>query len=319
LRIALSLLAAVLLAASSASTSTANLNSGAAAESATIAFDPPVDKPLRYRWEKTVAGDGKSTTHWSVDEYRFQPSEDGYKLSVSPVSTGTNESDPQRLAFMKKLSDLTRFPFVLNVNEDAEIVALERADEVWAMLFKTLRNHVADRSKAGSPEVKAVEAVIAAYERMPAETRLAHLTETVKPLLEFASTKTTVGEPMVAKLEAASPFGTVHHDVAVTLNRVTNGVAHLSLRASLPRADFDKIMRGVLDGVASQAMAPAELAKLKAQFSGLEDYRHETQAEYEVSVKDGILERLRSTETVELTFEGKSERRVTTRSLSRIR
>lgn len=68
------------------------------AQIAVIPFDPPLDAPLRYRWEKAVQRDGKTRMSWAVSDFRFEEQGDGFRLTVSPVGSGSNETDPARLA-----------------------------------------------------------------------------------------------------------------------------------------------------------------------------------------------------------------------------
>ena len=290
----------------------------ASAQTATIMFDPPVGKPLTYRWEKSVRNEGQATTTaWTVDEYRFEADGDGYRLTVKPVSHGAPETPPETAALMKELTALTRVPFVLRVNEDAEIVALDRSDELWAGIFKAMRASIGNKAP-GTAEAKGIEAVISPFENMPPEARLAKLTESVQPLIEFAATETTVGEPITVKAAAASPFGAVERDVTISLNRVAGGIAYITVRASLPQAEFQKLMRSVLDGLAKDAMSAADLAKAKAEIGNLKAYRHESQADYEVSISDGILQRFSSTETIEIAAGKDSKQRVTKTSITRL-
>ena len=290
------------------------------AKTAVIVFDPPLDEPLSYRWEKTVEQDGKTRMSWSVDEYRFEDRKDGYRLTVKPVSSGSNETGPAQLAIQKKIEELTRFPFVLRLSGEGEIVELERSDEFWAAMFKVMREFLGEKALAGRTPgaAKAAESVVAMFEGMPPAVRLAKLTEPVQPLVEFAGTETTLGQPISAKVESESPFGgTLNRDVTVSLTKVANGVAYLSVRTSLPRAEFDKLMQSVVGKLGKDASA-ADAAKMKAGFASLKSYRQESRADYRVAVEDGMLESFQSTETIEIGNADKTTRRVTTVSLTRV-
>ena len=101
-----------------------------AGETAVIPFDPPLGEALRYRSERSLEKNGKTTLNWAVNDYTFEETEEGYRLTVTPVSGGSNETDPEAIAFVKLLSDLTRIPYVVQISPEVEIVGLDRGDEI---------------------------------------------------------------------------------------------------------------------------------------------------------------------------------------------
>ena len=97
------------------------------AVTALIPFDPPLDATLRYRWEKSIQKDGKTDLNWIVYDCRFEKSGDGYRLTVNPVSSGSNETDPAKIAMMKRIEELTRRPFILRLDGEGVIKEVEDA------------------------------------------------------------------------------------------------------------------------------------------------------------------------------------------------
>lgn len=253
-----------------------------------------------------------------MDDFRFEETKDGYKLRVEPVSFGTNEDNPVKREFLKKLEELTKLPFVLRLNEDAEITELEGSDEYWSKITDALRSGLATLEPKPAGHGKMIEAVVGLYTDMPAEVRLAKLTESVQPLVEFAWTETTVGKPVLTDIEGMSPLGPVRQEVAITLNRVSDGFAHFTIRSSIPKAEMKKLTAAMLDRLNNGALKPEEVAKAKAELAAVKDFNAETVAQYKVGLEDGMLETFHATQTVTATENDKPKRRTKTRSLQRM-
>jgi len=289
------------------------------ATTAEIPFDPPLDSKVRYRWEKTEQRDGKTEMSWSVDDFQFEQIDSGYRLIVTPVNSGSNETDPRKLAMMQRLDELTRRPFVLRLNDSGEIEELEDADFYWSTIYTVLREEIGKGAEGkddlGLREV--LENVLAMFQRMPADARQALLTESIQPVVEFADTHTEIGNPLISAVATPSPYGaTINRDVTISLQKVTNGRAFLTIISSIPRAELDKLMQAFLKQLTALPVDKRkEAERVTASFEG---FRHDTRSDYEVSVDDGLLERFLSTETIEVSGEGKQSRKVTTRSLARV-
>ena len=285
-----------------------------------VPFDPPLGQNLSYRWEKTDTKDGKTTMSWSLDRFRFEEAGEGYKLIVEPVSSGSNETDPVKLQMMKRLEEMIRMPFVLRLNAEAEIVELERGDEYWAKIMAALREALANRG--GRPAVqegRAIAAILDMFQKMPAEARLAKLTESVQPLVEFAYTKTSVRSPIRAQVDTASPFGgTLKQDVVISLTKVEKGFAHLTVRMNVPREELLKLTAAMVSRLQNGVLDKDQVAKLNAGMAALKEVQSETIADYRISTEDGMLESFRSTQTISVTEGDKKEQRVRTMSLTRV-
>jgi hypothetical protein len=287
--------------------------------SAEIPFDPPADAKVRYRWEKSVLDDGKTSLSWSIDDYQFEQTDDGYRLTVTPVSAGSNETDPRKLAIMNRLDELTKRPFVLLLNNLGEIERLEDADYYWNTIFQVLKEElakaVAAKKDAAFPGV--LESVLSMFQKMPAEARQGLLTESVQPVVEFANTSTEVGKPLTASIETASPFGgKLNRDIAINLKRVDDDHAFLTLTSQVPRAELEKLMQSFLTQLTS---LPADKRKEgEKAMAAFKDFKHDTQSDYEVSMVDGLLVDFSSTEVVQVNDEQSEKRKVTIRRLTRI-
>lgn len=286
------------------------------AQIATVPFTPPLDVPLRYRWEKTVKKDGKIGMTWSVADYRFTEFGNGYRLTITPVDSGSNETDPQRLALERKLEKLLNYPFVLRLDGDGVIEQLENGDQYWLTIMTVLREELSRTSnKVGSNQaLEGVRAVMDMFEKMPADARLALLTEAVQPIVEFGATETEVGKPLLTTVEGASPFGgTIKRDVVISLVKIADQIAYLSVRSTIPRAELEKLTTTVVERFAQLPID--KRAEMKANLAALANFRHDTTSDYQLSLKDGMLSKFHSTETVEVNDKAAKRRRVTTRSI----
>jgi hypothetical protein len=288
-------------------------------QTASIPFGPPIDKPLRYRWEKSVQKDGGTRSSWTVSEYRFTRAGKGFELRVTPIDEGTNETDPAMLAAYKRLEQLISRPFVLQLGADGAIEGMKDQDHYWSAIISILKQALDSRAGEKSNEASfraAANRVVQLFETMPAETRLNLLTESVQPLLEFGETETSVGEPLTASLDTPSPFGgSLKRDVNIRLERVEGGKAHLVIGSSVPHAELQKLANGVV----AKVLPGKDGAEITRGLAALQEYRHDTVANYVVSVGDGMLESYSSVETIQAEDKGRTERRVTTRKLVQVR
>ena len=285
-------------------------------ETVAIPFDPPLED-VKYRWQRTEERDGKVTMSWAVNLLTFEEIEDGHRLSVKALSSGSNEADPEKLRVRAKLEELMDLPYVLRLNADAEIVELEAGDEYWTKIFQVMREALA-KDKPTANEAKAIEGVISVFQKMPPDVKLSKLTEPVQPLVEFGNVELTVGEPIVTEIETASPFGGIlKQNVALNLHKVVDGIAFLTIRSSVPREEFAKLMGAFIDQV-GKFSDKAKPEEMKSQLATAEELKFETVADYQVSIADGMLRSYQEQRTV-VAIAGKDKaRQVRTTSVVRV-
>lgn len=291
-----------------------------AAQSADIPFDPPLDAKVRYRWEQSVERDGKTDMLWSVFDYEFEPIETGYRLTVTPVNSGSNETNPTMIAIMKRIEELTRRPFVLKLNPSGEIEEVVEADKYWSTIFKVMKEEIAkEAATKKDPLFGQVTAnMLGMLEKMPADARKALMTEEVQPVVEFADTHTEVGSPIASSIDTPSPFGGVlKRDVTISLAKVADSKAYLTIRSSIPRAELDKLMQAFIKQLT--VLPDTKRSEAEKGLTSLKDFRHDTLSDYQVSVEDGLLERFHSTETVIVSDGDKQKVRVTTRTMTQMK
>jgi hypothetical protein len=294
-------------------------NTEAGVETAVIPFDPPLGESLRYRSERSLQKDGKTKLIWDINDYSFQETDDGYSLTVTPVSGGSNETDPEAIAFMKLLADLSRIPYVVRINGEAEIVGLDSGDEFWSKLTSALKSALGEKAKRPE-QTKALQGVISLYENMPAENRLALLTEPVSPLISMSLTETAIGKPVVASIETESPFGgTLKRQVTISLTRVDGDFAYLTARTTTPGAEVEKLTMKLLNRMGVNFNGPEKAKERDAAIATLRAMKVETVSYYKIALADGMLETFQSTETVDAIVDGKQVGRVKTHALTRLR
>lgn len=287
-------------------------------ETVSIPFDPPIGQSVSYRWEKTDEREGRADLSWSVNRFRFEEAEDGYRIIVEPVSWGFNETDPIKLSIMNKLAELTDLPFVLRTNQDVEIVELEDQDKYWAKVFAAVRESLAEGNV--TPEQRqAMSVVTDVLEKSPRDVRLAQLIESIQPLVEFALTEPSLGTPISVQVDTQSPLGgTVKQDRTISLAKVDKGFAHLTVRASVPREEMEKATSALLETVGKPFAKDADFAKMKAQLSAFKEFKSETIADYKVSLESGMLESFKATRTISVVDSNKSNKRTISTSLTRV-
>lgn len=282
-----------------------------------IPFDPPIETSLRYRWERSVQKNGKTDIGWSVSDYRFEETKDGYRLIVTPVSSGSNETDPAALAFLKRLEELFRQPFVLRLDENGSIQALENADVYWSTMFKVMREELG--RKDGKPlddkGKQMLDEVIRLFEGMPAQNRLSLMTEEIQPLVEFGNVELDSVEPISASVEVQSPFGgTLTRDTTISLKRVEKGIASLSIRSFVPKEELTKLVQTMFAKL--ESLPPETRAEAKQSIAAFKQFEHVTAADYDVSMEDGVLTRYHSVETIVVEDKDGINRKITTQTLT---
>jgi hypothetical protein len=284
---------------------------------ASLPFEPPLDRPLRYRYQKVVDKNGKKDMSWSLDDYRFAKAADGYLVTVTPVSYGFDDSDPLKAAFYKKLADLISRPYVLKVDAEARITELVDAEAYLKEIQAAADAALVESPPGGKPlepEVrKFISDFMQSFFTMTPEARLAVFTQSAQPFFEFAATEWSSAEPLEAELEAASPFGDVKRKVRVSLTQVGPDAASLSVHSTVSPAEIERILKAVIRKFASGLPTKPTEQQLQDAVRGL---RMEGHGSYDVSLSDGLVVKYRSTETVQ---GGPSDdRNVTTVSLERV-
>lgn len=284
-------------------------------------FDPPVDTPLRYRWEKIVTDDGKTEIEWDISSFTFEPTDQGFSLTVQSLERGSNETDPEWLAVEEKLKDLMSKPFVLQLSADGTIVSLDEANLYWGRIFKALEEGYAEAGNDGQPlkpkEREIMTRVLSIFRDMSPEARLSILTESIQPALEFAQTELT-DEPLTTTIESQSPFGgTIEHEIRIGLDELDQDSALLRVHSSISPEGLRDLTKTMVSRIATLADAPLDATEHQEvkDVTATMKFQHETTAHYRVSIVSGLTEDYESTETIDVSAGGNTSRKVTVRSL----
>jgi hypothetical protein len=267
-----------------------------AAQRAQIPFSPPVGQKLSYRLarvDKEAGGEKRSEGQVDVS---FRRARDGYAMEVVYVLG----SGAAGFAGDPALSLLTK-PLSFRVNDGGEIVGIDNETAYWAS-FELLMA----KMEQGSKDAAAVRSAVDMLRGLPAQSRLALLSRGVAPLLALSASELGVGETLEAEEEGQTPMGPVPQQVRLTLDRVSEGRAHVTSVSTIPAAQLEAAMRRF---VAETKAAPFEEKLVSI----------EHRESYEVDLATGLAERYVSTKTVETESAGKRAAGVRTETIERIR
>ena len=104
----------------------------------------------------------------------------------------------------------------------------------------------------------------------------------------------------------------------ITLTDVRDGLAHLTIRSTIPREELEKLTMTLLEKIKSGGLSDEKLAQAKAALSGAAEFREETIADYRIDVENGLLQSFQSKQTISVSEGGKTNNRVKVHSLKRV-
>lgn len=281
-----------------------------------IPFSPPTDKPLTYLYEKIEQKDGKTVTETSVDRYSFTPDGEGFVLSVVPVSSTSDDTNPdaQRMREVV-LASMGDRPYSLVINESAEITEFVDGAGYWGAVISALRGQLEAKTDTEAKK-QAIRGFLGQLERTPADVRLSMMTQHIQPMVEFALTELDPAKPITTQVETGTLLGgKIMQDIIIKADPPANGAVHVSLTSSIPRREIERLTAQVLDSFkgaadkSNQAQAESALASLK-------ELRSDSVADYQIAQDTGVLQSYQLVRTVVATDQGESRTRVTTTRLT---
>ncbi|MES2903678.1 MAG: hypothetical protein V4696_05780 [Pseudomonadota bacterium] len=281
-----------------------------------IPFTPPVGEKIRYRWQKTDSKDGKSRLSWEIYDASFEKAGKGYRLTITPIDGGTDgKKSAAQIAFEKKLKELTKRPFIVEVSEDASISSVVDEARFWGDIERAMTTTV-----AGTPdqnERKAIQFVRAFFTDMSAEARTSLLIKDLQPLMEFAATDLEEAADILPfEFETTSAFNTkITMEGTVSVLGFDDDVAVFSL---VSRLSPESLRKATAELLSKLPVDWEKMTEAQAAIDAVKHMRHENRNEYVVSRKDGMLLKFTSTEEVSVEAEGKTDHRITTKTLTRI-
>lgn len=286
-------------------------------EEVTIPFEPPLGQSLTYRAQKIVEKDGVKQTLTTVETYRFEEDGNGYRLVVTPKSIADDDKSPIMKAIAEAMGDLMLRPYAFRVSEHGELGEMIDQDVYWNAMFDALAKtkYTARDGKPVDPKHRQVlDNYINSMRGMSAEARAALMAEGSQPVLTFAGTAIAIGSTVQNRVEVPSPFGgRIARDVTIKLDRVDGNVAYFKMTDTIPRSELEAAVKAMFSKL-DKEMA----AKLAPKIAEMAQFSSDTTSEYAVSLGDGLLDDYKSVETVVAVSEGKTNRRVTTKTLRRV-
>ncbi len=281
-----------------------------------VPFDPPLDRPLRYRRSKEVDKAGRTQSVWTVDEYIFSPTDDGFRLRVRTLDTGIEGADPAtREAFRRTVLRFNR-PFVLLLDERGAIVGMEDEEAYWSEMLRATEQMIREARVPTTPaEQAAVQHMVGLFRDTPPEARLAVIAEAAAPILEFGAVELTLGEEITNELETTGLFGaTARHLIRVRPERLEGGRLFVTMFSSVPREDLIRNTEQFLaripvtgEGSNTEAERARGLAELRSGAMS-----RETEAHYEIALDSGLTRRHRSVERIDVAIGGNRNQQTTT-------
>lgn len=273
-----------------------------------IPFDPPIGQPLRYRIERV--DDRNGTTRQSSDTvtFEFEEAQDGFRLIVTPISgIGPELEGP----ISEEFQALRSRPYTLILDASGQILGMEQEEEYWNTMIGYVEGLLTQRQTADT--APALQRFIQILRDMSPEVRLALLTDHVQPLISYADIDLTVGERLAAPVELPSLFGgTVETQVYATLERVDDGLAHISSHATFSREGLERATQNLFDSLQPNDERRSAILE---QVRNAEQISREFREAYQVSMVSGLTERYRSTDETDIRAEGERTRRVRITSL----
>ena len=275
-----------------------------------LPFAPPLGRPIRYRTRKEVVKPSRTTAVWTISELTFSRREGGFRAHVRWIDQGVEGADAAtQSAFRRFMLEFQR-PYVLLLDEDGAITGLENEDAYWADMIRisqiVLRQGV---NPSTSAEHEFVRSMMASFRDAPREARLALLTETVAPVVEFGAAELILGERVSTDVDSTSLFGVqVRQQIEVEPQRIEDGHVFVAVQVSIPHEEMIRAVEDFMtripvtgQGQNNEAERARGLAELRAG-----NFRRETEAEYEVALDSGLTRRHRSVERVTMGSSGNS-------------
>jgi len=283
-----------------------------------IPFNPPTDRPLRYRWQEVKEKDGKSERSWEISDVNFSKSADGYAMTITPIDNGDDgdKSEAQK-AVEKRLADLMRRPYVVDLAKDGSIRAIVDEDKYFREIVAAFESALAE--SRDETDQKVLQFGLNMIRGLSAEARHSLMVEDIQPLIEFGGTDfEEAADIRQFEFEAESLFNSkMPMDGTVSVLGADDDVAVFSIVARIAPEGAKKATAALLEKLVPDQATGASKAKMDTAIAALR-FDHEARSEYAVSRVDGTLVNFTSSEKISVEADGKSERRTTTKTINLI-
>jgi hypothetical protein len=293
---------------------------GAEAETTRLPFLPPLATPIRYRISVTKSGGEKGPLTTSmISTYRFDRKGEGYRLTVAAENADMGDLGklPMSPAMRERLSTLMKLPLVVAVSGDAEIQGIENDVEYVGAFSGWIDTLAAEMEKSPDAAQRAMaKPVVDMLRSVPKEVWTERLLENVQPVLEFAGTELAEGEPFSTEIESEGPAGRpLTQRISFTLEGVIGASAEITLRSDTDPEQLTAAFRPMM----SQMKAAVPDAGEADSFGDFVGMTQQVRGSYRVATADGLLDSFRSEEIMEMTGSRGKQKRVTAKTIERIR
>lgn len=230
----------------------------AAQDELAIPFEPPLGEALRYRYTRSDTRDGETRSRSVEMRIRFARDGDDYAMTVDyVVPAGAAATDPGALLMRRALS--------LAISADGVVLGLADEEAYWAAMQAAIRATV--RESTDTPEVRTrMEAFLGRLRALPAEERLALVTENFLPIVTAAGALLPLGEDIEQSDRRETAMGTMTQNSRMRIERVAADRARLTTVMTIPAEDLEGGMAGLL-----RELVPEQAADRPFRFTGFED------------------------------------------------
>lgn len=250
-------------------------------------FAPPLDRPIRYATRRTVTLDsGAVASFGMVQQLRFQPRDDGFAVTLTPVSADAEGPEAVTGGFLAMMEAFRAIEIRARVAADGTLGDVEDAAETWRALVAAAARGVAPGS-AGD----LVRGLVAGLAALPESAQAEALLDGPRTILGFAPPLLAPGlsAPFTGQVEA--PGGTPV-EVTGTVRVVEADGSGVEVR--IDAATDGTAMRDAADALrAATATLPAEQrAAAAAAADRLATLRMQERTEVTIDRATGLAERI---------------------------
>jgi hypothetical protein len=261
-----------------------------------IPFDPPLERPLHYTFEKRETGGGREGGAEFRMTVEFQRSGDEYLMTVTTsLPPGMTLGNPLAAALMR--------PTPLRVSRNGEIVGIHNEAGLWTSFERGLDALFAHGADPAAE--RAARRAIQEMRNLPEADRISFLTTNISPVIDFASRSLRIGETLTTETQAQFPLvGSIMQQNKITVERADPDSVDIVTVSSVSPEQLERATRNLVERIGVKGR------------SGGRAISSERRDRYRVSLATGLTSRFESTKTSDIEDEkGVRRRRVTSISM----
>lgn len=273
-----------------------------------VPFNPPLDRPLRYRNTTTKQREGRPLTVWIDYELRFTRRPNGYRLAVHAMNAGSPDMPAAQQGLVRQTVVGLSLPYVLLLNAQGLIEGMEDAEGYWDRLMTLTEQAIRQNVSSGGPtDETALRHMMGLMRDSSPEARLAILTQNIAPVLQFGTTEYVIGEDRRSEDQVEGLMGVaVRQHSTLRAERVENGRLRLTMRATVPAEDMRRAIEGFMARIPVTGQGrnnQAERERGMAQFRAARIDRR-SEFTFEVALDSGLVQTLSGEDRTEIEMGG---------------